>query len=152
VPLPASLTLVGKALAQVQLATAQLDSTIDPFDVAGKFLQRAMLKAAREKFNAKTMLYEGQKLAVRFTRFFETVEKLIGAKPGQNLEVKFLAHSLEDGLRRTGRQLTIGLIATAALFSAGFTHSSPDRWTPIAFGTVGGILTLGLLFDMLRRR
>jgi ubiquinone biosynthesis protein len=152
VPLPASLTLVGKALAQVQLATAQLDPTIDPFDVAGKFLQRAMLKAAREKFNAKTMLYEGQKLKVRFTRFFETVEKLIGAKPGQNLEVKFLAHSLEDGLRRTGRQLTIGLIATAALFSAGFTHSSPDRWTPIAFGSVGAILTLGLLVDMFRRR
>ena len=80
VPLPASLTLVGKALAQVQLATAQLDPTIDPFDVAGKFLQRAMLKAAREKFNAKTMLYEGQKLTVRVTRFFETVEKLIGAE------------------------------------------------------------------------
>lgn len=152
VPLPAALTLVGKALAQVQLATAQLDPTIDPFDVAGKFLSRAMLGAVKQKLSTKTMLYEAHKLKIRATRFFETVEKLIGAKPGQNLEVKFLAHSLEDGVRRTGRQLTIGLIATASLFSAGFTHSSPDRWTPIAFGTVGALLTLGLLVDMVRRR
>jgi predicted unusual protein kinase regulating ubiquinone biosynthesis (AarF/ABC1/UbiB family)/nucleotide-binding universal stress UspA family protein len=152
VPLPAALTLVGKALAQVQLATVQLDPTIDPFDVAGKFLSRAMLSAARQKLSTKTMLYEAQKLKVRATRFFETVEKLIGAKPGQNLEVKFLAHSLEDGLRRTGRQLTIGLIATASLFSAGFTHGSADRWPPIAFGTVGAILTVFLLVDMARGR
>jgi len=152
VPLPAALTLVGKALAQVQLATAQLDPTIDPFDVAGKFLSRAMLGAVKQKLSTKTMLYEAHKLKIRATRFFETVEKLIGAKPGQNLEVKFLAHSLEDGVRRTGRQLTVGLIATASLFSAGFTAGSPERWPPIAFGTVGAILTLFLLVDMARGR
>ena len=38
VPLPASLTLAVKALAQVQLATADLDPALDPYDVAGKFL------------------------------------------------------------------------------------------------------------------
>ncbi|ARN83693.1 universal stress protein [Methylocystis bryophila] len=152
VPLPASLTLVGKAFAQVQLATAQLDPTIDPFDVAGQFLQRAMLKAAREKLSTKTMLYEAQKLKVRAARFFETVEKLIGARPGQNLEVKFLAHSLEEGVRRTGRQLTFGMIATASLFSAGFTAGSPEHWPPIAFGLVGAVLTLFLLVDMARGR
>ena len=152
VPLPASLTLVGKALAQVQLATAQLDPTIDPFDVAGNFLSRAMLGAVKQKLSTKTMLYEAQKLKVRASRFFETVEKLIGARPGQNLEVKFLAHSLEDGVRRTGRQLTFGLIATASLFSAGFTAGSPERWPPLAFGTVGAILTLFLLVDMARGR
>jgi len=152
VPLPAALTLVGKALAQVQLATAQLDPTIDPFDVAGKFLSRAMLGAVKQKLSTKTMLYEAHKLKIRATRFFETVEKLIGAKPGQNLEVKFLAHSLEDGLRRTGRQLTVGLIATASLFSAGFTAGSPERWHSLAFGTVGAILTLFLLVDMARGR
>ena len=44
VPLPASLTLAIKALAQVQLATAELDPTLDPFDVAGKFLMRSVVK------------------------------------------------------------------------------------------------------------
>ena len=43
VRLPASLTLIGKALAQVQLATAQLDPTLDPFEVAGKFLTRTLI-------------------------------------------------------------------------------------------------------------
>ena len=43
VALPASLTLTGKALAQMQLATAELDPDLDPFDVAGKFLMRSVL-------------------------------------------------------------------------------------------------------------
>ena len=42
VPLPASLALTGKALAQMQLATAELDPDLDPFDVAGSFLMRAV--------------------------------------------------------------------------------------------------------------
>src|SRR4029450_10662576 len=40
VPLPASLTLTGKALAQMQLATAALDPELDPFSVVGGFLFR----------------------------------------------------------------------------------------------------------------
>ncbi|RPH77235.1 MAG: universal stress protein, partial [Nitrospiraceae bacterium] len=44
VPMPASLTLAVKALAQVQLATAELDPTLDPYDVAGKFLTRWTVK------------------------------------------------------------------------------------------------------------
>lgn len=44
VPLPASMTLAAKALAQVQLATAHLDPKLDPYDVAGKFLMRVMIK------------------------------------------------------------------------------------------------------------
>ena len=44
VPLPASLTLTGKALAQMQLATAALDPELDPFDVAGAFLMRSVFK------------------------------------------------------------------------------------------------------------
>jgi ubiquinone biosynthesis protein len=45
VPLPASLTLTTKALAQVQLATAELDPKLDPFEVAGKFLMRWIVKS-----------------------------------------------------------------------------------------------------------
>src|SRR5712691_10284040 len=40
VPLPASLTLIGKALAQVQLVTAELDPALDTSAVAGHFLMR----------------------------------------------------------------------------------------------------------------
>ena len=43
VPLPASLTLTAKAIAQMQLATAELDPELDPFEVAGSFAMRSVL-------------------------------------------------------------------------------------------------------------
>src|SRR5207249_2245230 len=43
VRLPASLALTGKALAQMQLATAELDPTLDPFKVAGQFVMKGVL-------------------------------------------------------------------------------------------------------------
>ena len=154
VPLPASLTLVGKALAQVQLATAQLDPTLDPFEVAGKFLMRALLKGIRAKLDPKALIYESQKLKVRAVRMIETIERLIGARPGQNLEVNFRANLLEDTVRRTGRRLTIGFIAAASVLAAGLTATSTAAasWVPTAFGGSAVLLTLGLIIDFARHR
>src|ERR1700731_5284594 len=93
VPLPASLTLVGKALAQVQLSAVHLDPALDPFEIAGKFLMRSILKGVRSKLDPKTLLYESQKLKVRALRLIETFERLIGARPGQKLPATFTATS-----------------------------------------------------------
>ena len=49
VPLPASLALTGKAMAQMQLATAQLDPELDPFEVAGCYLMRGVLGGMRAR-------------------------------------------------------------------------------------------------------
>jgi ubiquinone biosynthesis protein len=154
VPLPASLTLIGKALAQVQLATVQLDPTLDPFEVAGKFLTRSLLKSVRSKLDPKTILYQSQKLKVRAVRVIETFERLIGARPGQKLEVNFRANSLENTVRRTGHRLTLGLIAAASVFATGFTAGSTTvaTWVPTTFGVVAGLLTVGLIIDLVRRR
>lgn len=154
VPLPASLTLLGKALAQVQLATAQLDPALDPFDVAGKYLTRALLKDMKAKLDPKALLYESQKLKVRAVRMVETFERLIGARTGQNLQVNFRANTLEDIVRRTGRRLTVGLIAAACVLAAGFTAASTAaaNWAPAAFGAGAGLLTLVLIIDLARRR
>jgi hypothetical protein len=108
VPLPASLTLIGKALAQVQLSVVHLDPGLDPFEIAGKFLMRSILKSVRSKLDPKTLLYESQKLKVRAMRVIETFERLIGARPGQKLAVNFHATSLEDVVRQTGRRLALG--------------------------------------------
>ena len=43
VRLPASLALVGKALAQVQLAAAELDPELDPLSLVGGFVGRSVL-------------------------------------------------------------------------------------------------------------
>jgi predicted unusual protein kinase regulating ubiquinone biosynthesis (AarF/ABC1/UbiB family) len=153
VPLPASLTLTGKALAQVQLATADLDPEMDPFDVAGKFLMRQVLHGMGAKIDPKTIFYQAQKVRVRLLRVVEAVERLIGARPGAKLEVNFRASSLEDTIRRAGRRLALGLIAGAAVLASGLTANS-DRvagWVPAAFGLAGAVLTVGLIVDLARR-
>src|SRR6266542_950676 len=72
VPLPASLALTGKALAQMQLATAELDPTLDPFAVAGQFLMRRFTDEVRRRMDPQKLFYEGQKLRMRTVRFVES--------------------------------------------------------------------------------
>ena len=154
VPMPASLTLAAKALAQVQLATANLDPKLDPYDVAGKFLMRVMIKQMGAALDPKTLTYQAQKLKVRAERVIEAIEHLIGARPGQKLVVNFRANSLEDMVRRTGRRLALGLAAAASLLSSGLSVMSATAadWVPMAFGIVAGLLTLALIADVFRHR
>jgi ubiquinone biosynthesis protein len=154
VPLPASLTLTAKALAQMQLAAAQLDPDVDPFDVAGRFLMRSVLGGLRAKIDPKALFYQSQRLKVRAMRVIEAVERLIGARPGAKLEVNFRAATLEQTVRRAGRRLAIALVAAAALLATAIVSTSQEvpAWVGITLGTVGGLFTLGLLIDLVRTR
>jgi predicted unusual protein kinase regulating ubiquinone biosynthesis (AarF/ABC1/UbiB family) len=154
VPLPASLTLTGKALAQMQLAAAQLDPELDPFDVAGKFLMRTVMAGMGAKLDPKSLFYQSQRLKVRFQRVVEALERLIGARPGQKLEVNFRAASLEQTVHAAGRRLALGVVAAAALLGTAIVATS-DRvasWVPVALGVVGAVFTIGLLADLVRGR
>jgi ubiquinone biosynthesis protein len=154
VPLPASLTLTGKALAQMQLAAGQLDPELDPFDVAGKFLMRTVMLGMGAKLDPKALFYQSQRLKVRFLRVVEAIERLIGARPGAKLEVNFRAASLEQTVHAAGRRLALGVVAAAALLGAAIVATS-DRvsaWVPVALGSIGAVFTLGLLVDLVRRR
>ena len=154
VPLPASLTLAAKALAQVQLATAQLDPKLDPYAVAGKFLMRVMMKRMGASLDPKALVYQSQKLKVRAERVIEAIEHLIGARPGQKLVVNFKANSLEDTVRRTGRRLAVGLTAAASILACGLTATSATAadWVSALFGIVAGLLIAGLILDVVRAR
>jgi ubiquinone biosynthesis protein len=154
VPLPASLALAAKALAQVQLATADLDPDLDPFEVAGKFLMRSIFKSMRTTLDPKAIAYQSQKLKVRAMRVIEAVERLVGVRPGPKLEVNFQASAFETTIRRAGSQLALGLTAGAAGLAAGLTAMSTRvaGWVPVAFGVIAGLLTVGLLVDLVRRR
>jgi len=154
VPLPASMTLTAKALAQMQLAAAQLDPEIDPFDVAGRFLMRNVFTSMGGKLDAKALFYQAQRFKVRALKVVEAVERLIGARPGQKLEVNFRAASLEQTVRRAGRRLALGAVAAAALLGTAIVTTS-DRvagWVPIALGVIGLLFTVGLLADLFRDR
>jgi predicted unusual protein kinase regulating ubiquinone biosynthesis (AarF/ABC1/UbiB family) len=154
VPLPASMTLTAKALAQMQLAAATLDPDIDPFDVAGKFLMRSVFRGMGSKLDPTSLFYQAQRFKVRFQKVVEAIERLIGARPGQKLEVNFRAATLETTIRRAGRRLALSLTAGAAILGTALTAVSSNvaSWVPPAFGTAAAILTLGLLWDLLRRK
>ncbi|MFO1418700.1 MAG: AarF/UbiB family protein [Methylotetracoccus sp.] len=154
VPMPAELTLIGKALAQVQLATAQLDPELDPFEVAGRFLAGSLLRNVRQRLSPKAILYESQKLKLRVTRVIESFERLVGARPGKKLEVNFQAGSLEETVRHTGQRLAAGLTAAASALGCAITVVSPEvaDWIPASFGGTAAVLTLGLIIDLFSRR
>ena len=67
--------------------------------------------------------------------------------------MNFRAASLEDTIRRAGRRLALGLTAGAAVLASGLTALSTrvPTWVPVTFGIVGGLLTIGLLVDVVRR-
>jgi predicted unusual protein kinase regulating ubiquinone biosynthesis (AarF/ABC1/UbiB family) len=153
VPLPASLTLTAKALAQMQLAAAELDPELDPFDVAGKFLVRSVTGNMAEKADPKKLFYESQKLRVRAARILEAVERLTGARPGPPPKVDFRAVGLEQVIRRAGRRLSLGMTAGAALLGGALTAAAGvAAWVPVAFGALGAALVVGLLLEMIRSK
>jgi ubiquinone biosynthesis protein len=154
VRLPASLALTGKALAQMQLAVAELDPTLDPLSVAGDFMMRGFRDRLRQRLDPQWLFYEGQKLRTRFVRLAEAVERLAGARPGPKLQVHFRGmENLEVQIRRAGRRLALGLTAGGALVGASVASLggvAPD-WLAPTLGVLGGGLTAGLLVDLLRR-
>jgi type IV secretory pathway TrbD component len=86
-------------------------------------------------------------------RVVEAVERLIGARPGQKLEVNFRATTLETTIRRAGRRLALALTAGAAILGTALTAVSEKvaAWVPMAFGVGAFLLTLALIVDLLRK-
>jgi ubiquinone biosynthesis protein len=155
VRLPASLALTGKALAQMQLATAELDPSLDPLSVVGDFMMKGFLGRFRERADPRWLFYEGQKLRTRIVRLMEAIERLSGARPGPKLQVHFRGtEALESTIRRAGRHVALAMTGGGALVGAAIAGTSPDvaGWLPTVLWVVGGVLTGGLVIDLLRRK
>jgi predicted unusual protein kinase regulating ubiquinone biosynthesis (AarF/ABC1/UbiB family)/nucleotide-binding universal stress UspA family protein len=154
VPLPASMALTAKALAQMQLATAELDPDLDPFAVAGSFLARSLMSRIGESTDPRRIFYETQKFRVRLMRMVEAVERVTGARPGPKLQIQFRGiEGLEANMRRAGRRLSLALTAAGSLLACAITATSTHvaSWVPTTLGVMGAVLTLGLVADLLRR-
>jgi predicted unusual protein kinase regulating ubiquinone biosynthesis (AarF/ABC1/UbiB family) len=154
VRLPASLTLMAKALAQMQQAAAQLDPDLDPFDVAGRFLMRSVIRRIAGGSDATTLFYQAQKLRLRATRILEGIETLVGARPGQKPDLNFGAAALEQTVRQAGRRLALGLTGGFAILASTLAAPSarlPD-WVPAAAAIAGAAFAAALVLDLLRRK
>jgi predicted unusual protein kinase regulating ubiquinone biosynthesis (AarF/ABC1/UbiB family) len=154
VRLPASLALTGKALAQMQLATAELDPSLDPFSVAGTYVLKSLTGSLRNRADPQRLVYDARKLKLRLGRLADAVERLSGAKPGPKFGVQIggLEH-LEVTIRNAARRVSLAVTAGACIIGAAFTASaeSVDRWVPFTLGAVGAALTAALVADLLRR-
>ena len=114
VRLPASLSLAGKALAQVQLTAAQLDPDLQPVELIGRFVARSLTRDLARHGDPRVALYELQKFRVRTRRLLESLERITGARPGPGLQVE--VRGLAE-LERSVRRMTFA-IAAAALAAA----------------------------------
>jgi predicted unusual protein kinase regulating ubiquinone biosynthesis (AarF/ABC1/UbiB family) len=154
VRLPASLALTGKALAQMQLATAELDPTLDPLSVVGDFMMRGFVDRLKSKIDPRGLFYEGQKLRARVVRLLEAVERLSGARPGPKLQVHFRGtENLETQIRRAGRRVSLALVAGGAFVGASVASlGEAPAWIAPTMGIFGGGLSLALVADLLRGR
>jgi predicted unusual protein kinase regulating ubiquinone biosynthesis (AarF/ABC1/UbiB family) len=151
VRLPSTLALTGKALAQMQLATAELDPTLDPFTVAGNYVFKSIAGRVRELVEPQQLLYETQKITLRTTRFAEAIERLAGARPGPKLQVQFTGtERLEDTIRNAARRFSLAIVAGTCIVATGVTADSAKvgTWVPVTLGAIGGALIVGLALDL----
>ncbi|MDQ3887478.1 MAG: hypothetical protein M3308_10835, partial [Actinomycetota bacterium] len=61
---------------------------------------------------------------------------------------------LEEGIQRAARHMAMALTASGALVGAAITANSArvERWVPVVLGGAGGMLTTGLVADLIRPR
>jgi predicted unusual protein kinase regulating ubiquinone biosynthesis (AarF/ABC1/UbiB family) len=154
VRVPASLTLMGKAFAQMQLVAAELDPALDPFSVAESFVLRNTIGQVAKSLDAKKLFYETQKMRVRLTRILEAVESVVGARPGSKLQVDFRGTDVEEAVAQAGRRLSLAVALLGALIGTGMAGNSgrSPRWLPAMMGGLGSIFAGGLLIDLLKSR
>jgi ubiquinone biosynthesis protein len=112
--LPAALALIGKAFGQMQLAAAELDPSLDPFSVAGAFYMRQLGERLRTSADPRQLFFEAQKVRVRADRLLESLERVVGARPGVGLQVEMTRNDeLTAVIERTGKRIALGLGAAA---------------------------------------
>jgi len=154
--LPSSLTLIGKAFGQMQLAAAELDPTLDPFAVAGHFYVRRLTGRMRTLANPQQLFYESQKVRARLNRLLEGLERATGVRGGgSGLQVDLRGvQELTGAVGQAGRRIAVGLAAATAIVGTAITASAAHAaaWATITFGTAAVLLTGGLLLDVVRRR
>ena len=152
IALPASLSMAAKSLSQMHAITAQLDPAIDPFEVSGRFLLGWLMRRTIRDVDPKQLGYELQKLRVRALRVLESVERVVGARPGPRAALHFNASALEQTLRAASRRLALGIAGGFALLGGALAAASERAgpWIAAACGVTGGVLIAALVFDVVR--
>jgi predicted unusual protein kinase regulating ubiquinone biosynthesis (AarF/ABC1/UbiB family)/nucleotide-binding universal stress UspA family protein len=154
VPLPSSLVMVGKALAQVQLTVSELEPTIDPMDEAGRFFVGSITRRLAGRLDPQQVAYEVEKLRFRFDQVGEALATVTGSRPGRKLEVGFTSTRLEETVVWAGRTVALGLSAGLAWVAVSVASSSDHVDPKVKRGLQGlaGGLSAGLAASLMKRK
>jgi len=126
VRLPSTLVLVSKALAQMQLAVAGLDPTLDPITAAGPYIARMLLQNVRDELDPKKLVSDFLRFRTRGARLLEAVEQVTGARPGPRPEIRVEgSKELETSVRQAGQRVALGLALAGALVAVAIRRSPP---------------------------
>ena len=116
VKLPSSVVLASKALAQMQLAVAELDPTLDPIPVAGSFVSRLMLHRLRTEMDPRKLATDIISFRMRATRLLEALERVTAVQPGPQSGIKLRGTAeIESAIRQAGWRIASGLVVAGAL-------------------------------------
>ena len=154
IALPPSLSMAAKSLSQMHAITVQLDPTIDPFEVSGRFLLGWLMRRTIREADPKQLGYELQKLRVRALRVLESLERVVGARPGSRAALHFRAGALEQTVRAASRRLAFGVAGGLALLASALAAGSErvGPWMAVVFGAIGAVLVAALVVDIVRDR
>jgi len=154
VPLPSSIAMVGKALAQVELTVSELSPELDPIEEAGRYFVRSIANRFAGRLDPQRLVYEAERLRYRLGQIGEGLATVAGNRPGRQLEVRFTSHRLERRVASAGRLIGLGFGAgltwVAATMASGSERTDP-RLARSLHGLAGG-LTAGLVAEAVRNR
>ena len=153
VPLPSSIAMVGKALAQVELTVSELAPDLDPIEEAGRYFVRSLAGRLLGRLDPQQVLYEAERLRYRVGQMTEGLATITGSRPGKQLEVRFTSQRLEERLARAGRLAGLGCGAGLSWVAAVMASNggTDERVTRTLRGIAGG-LSLGLVVEAVRGR
>ncbi len=147
VPLPSSLVMVGKAIAQVQLSVVALAPELDPLAEAGRFFVRSLARRFARGLDPQALLFQAEKLRYRAGRVADGVTRMTAGGPGGSVDLRFASPRLELSVAHAGRTIALGLgagltwIATTIVESS--SNASPAHKRALRTAATG--LTVGLL-------
>ena len=136
VPLPSSLVMVGKALAQVQLTVADLAPELDPLAEAGRFFARSLLRRLAGQLDPRELVYQAEKLRYRAGR----ITAGLGRVGDGGVDLRLGSPTLERSVALAGRTVALGLSAGLAWVAATVADGSP-RTSPAHKLLLRGVAT-----------
>ena len=142
VPLPAAFVMVGKALAQVDIAVSELAPELDPIEEARRFFLRSITRRLANRLDPQQIVYEAERLRYRAGQISEGLATVVGSRPGRQLEVKFTSARLEQKVVRAGRAVALGLgagLTWVAATQASTSDQIDPRLSRALRGVAGGL-------------